>query len=44
VKGTIEEKIRHLQKQKSALAADILGEETFARALSLEDFRFLLSE
>ena len=44
VKDTIEEKIRHLQKQKSALAADILGEENFARALTLEDFRFLLSE
>ena len=44
VKGTIEEKIRHLQKQKSALAADILGEESFARALTLDDFRFLLSE
>ena len=44
VKDTIEEKIRHLQKQKSALAADILGEENFARALTLEDFRFLLAE
>ncbi len=44
VKNSIEEKIRHLQKQKSALAADILGEENFARALSLEDFQFLLSE
>ena len=44
VKNTIEEKIRHLQKQKSSLAADILGEENFARALTLEDFHFLLSE
>ena len=44
VKGTIEEKIRHLQKQKSALAADILGEESFARAQTLDDVRFLLSE
>lgn len=42
VRGTIEEKIRHLQRQKSALAADILGEETFAKALTLDDFRFLL--
>jgi hypothetical protein len=44
VKETIEEKIRALQKQKHALATDILGEENFARALSLEDFRFLLGE
>ena len=44
VKETIEEKIRHLQKQKSALAADILGEENFARALTLDDFNFLLSD
>jgi SNF2 family DNA or RNA helicase len=44
VKDSIEEKIRSLQKQKSALASDILGEENFARALSLEDFNFLLSE
>ena len=39
-----EEKIRRLQKQKGALAKDILGEENFARALSLEDFQFLLGE
>ncbi len=44
VKDSIEEKIRGLQKQKSALAADILGEENFARALTLDDFNFLLSE
>jgi hypothetical protein len=44
VKHTIEEKIRHLQKQKSSLAADILGEENFARALTLEDFHFLLGD
>jgi len=44
VRGTIEEKIRQLQKQKSALAADIFGEETFAKALTLDDFRFLLGE
>ena len=42
VKDTIEEKIRALQRQKSALSNDVLGEETFAKALSLEDFRFLL--
>ncbi|WP_240914776.1 DEAD/DEAH box helicase [Roseimicrobium sp. ORNL1] len=44
VKDSIEEKIRLLQKQKSALAQDILGEENFASALSLDDFRFLLGE
>ena len=44
VKNSIEEKIRTLQKQKSALAEDILGEETFARALTLDDFQFLLAE
>ncbi|MEQ1859587.1 MAG: DEAD/DEAH box helicase [Chthoniobacteraceae bacterium] len=44
VKDTIEEKIRALQTQKRALAADILGEENFARTLSLEDFRYLLGE
>ena len=41
-KTTIEEKIRLLQKKKSTLAEDILGEETFTKALSLDDFRFLL--
>jgi hypothetical protein len=42
VKNSIEEKIRNLQRQKSSLAADILGEENFTRALSLDDFRFLI--
>ena len=41
-KNTIEEKIRQLQRHKSTLASDVLGEENFASALSLEDFRFLL--
>ncbi len=44
VKESIEEKIRKLQRSKSALAADILGEESFTRALTLDDFRFLLGE
>jgi SNF2 family DNA or RNA helicase len=44
VKNTIEEKIRRLQKQKGALANDILGEENFAQALTLSDFQFLLGE
>lgn len=42
VKESIEEKIRSLQKQKGHLAQDILGEENFAKALSIDDFRFLL--
>jgi SNF2 family DNA or RNA helicase len=44
MKETIEEKIRSLQKQKSALASDVLGEETFARTLTLDDFQFLFGE
>jgi SNF2 family DNA or RNA helicase len=44
IKGTIEEKIRLLQKKKGALANDILGEENFARALTLDDFNFLFSD
>ncbi|MFN0078765.1 MAG: SNF2-related protein [Prosthecobacter sp.] len=44
IKGTIEEKIRVLQKQKGAIANDILGEENFASALTLDDFQFLLGE
>ncbi len=44
IKGTIEEKIRRLQRHKGALARDILGEENFAKALTLDDFRFLLGE
>ena len=44
VKESIEEKIRKLQGSKSALAEDILGEESFTRALSLDDFKFLLGE
>jgi superfamily II DNA or RNA helicase len=44
VKNSIEEKIRALQKHKGRLAQDILGEENFAQALTLDDFRFLLGE
>jgi len=43
-KGTVEEKIRQLQRSKSALAGDILGEESLAKALTLDDFQFLLQE
>jgi len=44
VKGSIEEKIRAMQMQKRALAADVLGEEAFARALTLDDLRVLLED
>jgi SNF2 family DNA or RNA helicase len=44
IKGSIEEKIRALQKQKRALAEDILGEERFTQALSLDDLRFLFAD
>ncbi|MEI6872049.1 MAG: DEAD/DEAH box helicase, partial [Verrucomicrobiota bacterium] len=43
-KGTVEEKIRQLQRSKSALAGDILGEESLGKALTLADFQFLLQE
>jgi SNF2 family DNA or RNA helicase len=44
LKDSIEEKIRRLQKTKSALADDVLGEETFARSLTLDDLKFLFAE
>jgi hypothetical protein len=44
IKDSIEEKIRILQKQKGNLANDILGEENFAQALTLNDFQFLLGD
>ena len=43
-KDTIEEKIRALQRQKSALAQGILGEDSFAQSLTLEDLQFLFAE
>jgi hypothetical protein len=42
IKDSIEEKIRALQREKSSLAQDVLGEEKFAQALTLDDLRFLL--
>ncbi len=42
IKDSIEEKIRALQKQKSSLADDVLGEEKFSQSLSLDDLRYLL--
>ena len=44
IKNSIEEKIRELQKQKKALAEDVLGEEKFAQGLSLDDLRFLFAD
>jgi hypothetical protein len=43
VKGSIEEKIRILQKEKQSLAQDILGEERFSQSLSISDLQFLFS-
>jgi hypothetical protein len=40
-KNSIEEKIRHLQQQKSLLSSDVLGEENFARSLDQQDLEFL---
>jgi SNF2 family DNA or RNA helicase len=44
MRESIEQKIRALQKQKAALAEDVLGEERFAQSLTLEDLRFLVAE
>jgi hypothetical protein len=44
IKGSIEEKIRELQKQKSALLDDVLGEEKFAQRLTLQDLQFLFAD
>jgi len=43
-KNSIEEKIRQLQRAKGAMAGDILGEESFAKALTLDDFKFLMED
>jgi hypothetical protein len=44
MRESIEQKIRALQKQKAALAADVLGEERFAQSLTLDDLKFLFAE
>ncbi len=44
MRESIEQKIRVLQKQKAALAEDVLGEERFAQSLTLDDLRFLFAE
>ena len=40
----LEEKIRALQKAKSALTQGVFSEDGFARSLNLEDLRFLFQE
>jgi hypothetical protein len=44
MRDSIEQKIRALQKQKAALAGDVLGEERFTQSLTLDDLRFLFSD
>jgi SNF2 family DNA or RNA helicase len=44
VRDSIEQKIRALQKQKTALMDGVLGEERFAQSLTLEDLRVLFAE
>jgi SNF2 family DNA or RNA helicase len=44
MRESVEQEIRGLQKQKAALADDVLGEERFAQSLTLEDLRFLFAE
>ena len=44
MRDSIEQKIRLLQKQKAALAEDVLGEDRFAQSLTLDDLRFLFAE
>jgi SNF2 family DNA or RNA helicase len=41
VKDSLEEKIRTLQKEKAALANDVLGDEQFSEALSITDLQTL---
>jgi SNF2 family DNA or RNA helicase len=43
-KNSIEQKIRLLQKQKSALAEAVLGDERFGEALTLDDLKFILQD
>lgn len=42
-RGTVEEKIRALQKEKSALAGAIVQEESLAKVLDLDSLRHILS-
>ena len=42
-RDSVEEKIRILQHQKTALVTNILGDEGFASNLGMEDLQFILS-
>ncbi len=42
-KDTVEEKIRALQREKAALAADVVQEETLAAVMDLESLRRILA-
>lgn len=44
IKDSIEEKIRVLQKNKSMMAEDVLGEERFAQSLTLGDLTYLFAD
>src|SRR5262245_39660165 len=44
IRQSIEQKIRLLQKQKAAVAEDVLGEERFSQSLTLDDLKFLCAE
>jgi len=43
VRDSVEEKIRILQQQKSAMMTSVLGEEGFTRNLEMEDLKFLFN-
>lgn len=43
VRESVEEKIRVLQQQKSAMMTSVLGEEGFTRNLEMEDLKFLFN-
>ena len=44
IRDSVEEKIRLLQQQKRELVSGVLGEEGFARNLSMDDLAFLFSQ
>lgn len=44
MRDSVEEKIRILQQQKSAMMTGVLGEEGFTRNLELDDLKFLFSQ
>jgi len=43
MRDSVEEKIRILQQQKSAMMTSVLGEEGFTRNLEMDDLKFLFS-